>query len=118
MGTMLATFHAAGQPSDPGADAMQPVARLTGAKTERVTTSGTSAATTLAAAQGASNRKTDGGFVTISAVGANLFCVAGTAPTAAYPAAGANSNGFPVMSGQSITFALKVGEKVAAIEFA
>jgi|SRR6478609_4938549 len=114
MGTMLATFHGGGAPL---ADAMLPVARLTGAKTERVTTSATSAATTLAATQGPSGTKSDGGCVTITAVGVNLYCVAGAAPTAVYPTAGTNSNGFPVMSGQSITFAVAKGDKVAAIEF-
>jgi len=115
MGTMLATFHSAGQPVG---DENLAVVRLTGAKTERITTSGVSAATTLTGIQGASGKKSDGGFVTVTAIGANLYVVPGTAPVAAYPAAGANNNGFPVMSGQSITFALIKGDKIAAIEFA
>jgi len=115
MGTMLVTYHQAGQP---GGGTTQPVIRLPGATTERVTTSGTSARTTGAAPQGPSGKKTDGGFATVFAIGANLFVVSGTGtPTAAYPAAGASGNGSAVLSGQSITFAVKPGEKIAAIEF-
>lgn len=113
MGTMLVTWHGAGQN---GAGGEQPVARLSGSKTDRVTTSAVSAgpATT---GQGQTSRKTDGGFVTVTAVGVNLWVVAGTAPVAAYPAAGAQGNGFPVMSGQAITFGINRGDKVAAVEF-
>ena len=112
MGTMLASFHTGGQPAG---GATMPVARLSGAKTERVTTSATSARTTFAALQGGSGTKNDGGLCTVTAVGVNLWV--STAATAVYPTAGTNADGFPVMSGQSITFAVKVGEKIAAIEF-
>lgn len=95
-----------------------PVPRLSGATTERVTTSGTSARTTGTAPQGPSGKKSDGSFVTVTAQGANLFVLAGTgSPVAAYPGAGNTGNGYPVMSGQSQSFAVKPGEKIAAIEF-
>lgn len=121
MGKMLVSFHQAGQTSM--GDAM-PVARLSTAKTENVTTNAaTSAVTTSQAATtaglpaGNTNRKQDGGFATVTAVGVNILAVAGAAPTAAMPAAGALGSGFPVMAGQSITFAVAKGDKVAGIEF-
>lgn len=116
MGTMLVTFHSAGQPG--GGAESQPVIRLPKAKTERVATSaGSSAATTTTAAQGDSGKKTDGGFVTVRAVGVNLFLVCGASPTAVYPAAGEVKDGIPLMSGEWVTLAVNKGDKVAAIEF-
>jgi len=114
MGTMLVSFHSGGAPSGEG---RLPVARLTGAKTERVTTSGASAATTLTALNG-QGTKSDGGMATVTAVGVNLYVTAGAAPVAAYPGAGANTSGFPVMSGQTVSFAVAKGDKIAGIEFA
>lgn len=114
MGTMLVSFHAGGASYG---DEVLPVARLTGAKTERKTTNpSTSVVTTLTATYGG-GKKADGGIATVTAVGVNLMVVAGTAPVAAYPAADANANGIPVMSGQSVSFGVAKGEKIAAIEF-
>lgn len=123
MGKMYVTFHGAGGNTTEAMDKsdQMPVPRLSGAVTEAVTTSATSAKTTKAAPVGSNAYDpADGGFVTVQAVGANVCCMAAVtaSATAVVPAASpSNSVGYPVLSGQSITFAIPAGFVVAGIEF-
>jgi hypothetical protein len=117
MGTAIIVFHSVGNRSRERAS--MPVARLPGSVTEVITTStGASAASVTAAVAGDPDEKTDGGFVTVHAVGANLWVTSALAPVAAMPAAGgAAGTGFPVMSGTFQTFGVTAGHKIAAREF-
>ncbi|QIG66851.1 hypothetical protein EVB41_021 [Rhizobium phage RHph_TM3_14A] len=121
MGKMYVTFHRGGALSADRTEAL-PVIRLHSAVTEVVTTStGASAKTTKAASFGPnSHDSTDGGMVTVKAVGANINVVAG--PTAGLAAAApvaspANGPGYPLMSGESVTFAVYKDDVIAGIEF-
>lgn len=120
MGKMYVTFHRAGAMSSDRSEAM-PVIRLHSAVTEVVTTSAASAKTTKAATFGPNpHDDTDGGEVTVKAVGANINIVAG--PTAGLvavvPAASpANSPGYPLLSGESVTFSVYKNDVIAGIEF-
>lgn len=121
MGKMYVTFHKAGAMSSDRSEAM-PVIRLHSAVTEVVTTStGASAKTTKAATFGPNpHDASDGGEVTVKAVGANINVVAGpTAGLAAVvPAASpANSPGYPLLSGESVTFSVYTNDVIAGIEF-
>lgn len=123
MGKMLVTFHGAGgNTTDPMDKSDQmPVPRLSGAVTESVTTSATSAKTTKVAPTGSNSYDpSDGGFVTVTAQGANLsvMCALTASATAVVPAASpSNSVGFVILTGQSVTFAIPAGFVVAGIEF-
>lgn len=119
MGSAIISFHQAGNLSTDRKVAM-PVKRLSGARTEIMTTSGASARSVLAAIGLVNANKEDGGFVTITAVGANLWVTAGVAGTvvSVKPAVGAtNGVGMPIMAGMTESFAVKNGEKIAAIEW-
>jgi hypothetical protein len=116
MGTAIVVFHKAGNRSLERES--MPVTRLPETRTEVITTGAASVATTLAAIKDSGASNYDGGFVTIFAVGANLWVTSGLAPVAAKPAAGASGSGHPIISGQSQTFAVAHNEKIAAIEWA
>lgn len=103
MGKMLVSFY-------PNSEK-----KLSQAKTELVTTSATSARSSLAAGAGSSGKKLDGGYAVVTAVGVNLLVTTGA--TAVVQTAGATSPNHPVMAGQSATFAMGPGDRVAAIEF-
>lgn len=121
MGTCLLTFHSAGQIGI--GDGGLPVARLDGAVTEKLTSGASSVQSASVAGgtglpQGASNRKSDGGFVTVTPQAVNVYVAVGANPTAALPSGSPlKTSAFPVLSNQPITFALAKGDKVAVIEF-
>ena len=116
MGTAIVVFHKAGNRSQERQS--MPVARLPGAVTEIIATSGTSAATTTVAPSSEEPGTSDGGFVTVFAVGANLWVTSAGTPVAAKPATGAIGTGYPILSGTKETFAVAEGDKIAAIEWA
>lgn len=116
MGTAIVVFHKAGNRSQERQS--MPVARLPGAVTEIIATSGTSAATTMTAQPSEELGTADGGFATVFAVGANLWVTSAAAPVAAKPATGAVGTGYPILTGTSATFAVAEGDKIAAIEWA
>lgn len=116
MATAIVVFHYAGNKSFEG-DSV-PVIRLPEARAEVVATGASSVQTTLKAVAMAGARKKDGGFVTVFAVGANLWVTSGSNPTAAKPAAGNSGTGFPVLSGTDRTFAVNPDDEIALIEWA
>lgn len=117
MGQAIVVFHEAGNRSIERES--MPVARLPGSITQVLTTGAASVATTITSGDGGSQHNIgDGAFVTVFAVGANLWVTSGGNPVAAKPAAGgAAGEGFPVMSGQFATFAVADNDKIAAIEW-
>lgn len=118
MGSAIVVFHEAGNRSREREP--MPVTRLPGARTEIIATSATSARTTLVGVSQAGSTKNtdDGGFVTVFAVGANLWVTAGAgSPVAVKPATGANGTGYPILAGQKETFAIAADHKIAAIEW-
>lgn len=106
MGSAIICFHDSDNEND-----KLPVSRLPGSTSEvKTTNASTSVPSTTAAAKGC--------FVTVTAVGANLWVTAGPTPVAAYPAVdGAVGAGFPILSGSFQTFSIKKGDKVACKEF-
>lgn len=120
MGKLYVTFHKAGSLSADRKTTM-PTIRLTGAAMELLTTGAASVKTTLAAANGPNpHDPNDGGMVTCKAVGVNVMVKAGPTAglTAVVPgAAGASVPGYPIFSGESVTFAVGRNDVVAAIEF-
>jgi hypothetical protein len=84
-----------------------PVPRLAGAESEILTVGATSQATTL------SNPSSRGrtGFVSVTAIGADLWVVAGAAPVAV-----AGAQGFAVLAGQTRDFAMEPGDKLAIVQ--
>lgn len=57
----------------------------------------------------------DGGFVSITARGGDVYVATGADPVAAIPVEGAPGKGHPVLAGQTQSFAISAGAKVAVI---
>lgn len=115
MATAIVVFHQAGNLSLDAAP--MPVARLPGARTLVLTTSGASVQTTINA-DGWEGKKRDGGFVTIFAGTSNLWVTSGPDPVAAKPTlGGAAGSGFPIFANQQATFSVNDNDEIALIEW-
>lgn len=105
MANACITFCTAGNRSIEGASL--PVPRFEDAVSELVESSSTSEASTASSPLGSKSF----GFVSITAIGGDIWVTAGPSPTAI-----AGEDGFPVLSGQTRDFAVSPGDRVAVID--
>lgn len=103
MASAAITFCSAGNRSVEGGTIAVP--RMSGAVSEMLTVTASSATSV-----NASPHPKRGGFVSITALGADIWATAGAAPLAV-----AGVNGFAVTAGQTRDFAVMPGDKIAVI---
>lgn len=116
MGTAIVVFHQAGNRSLERNT--MPVIRLPEARAQVMITSTVSKQTTIDADGTRLYNVVDGGFVTIMALGSNMWVTCGPDPVAVFPTAdGPVGEGYPIREGYSVSFGVNEDDKIAIVDW-